>query len=566
MNTTYRVRLARIAAQVGAICVSHGSPALAQSRVDPLPARLDHMFVSIDSTTTPGCVVGVSRAGLPVLYRTYGVTDLERPTPIDTATVFEAGSVSKQFVAAAVLLLSYEGKLSLDDDIRRFLPEFPTTSPRTTIRQLLTHQSGLRDYGDLLEYAGWPRGTRIDTQLEVLSLIARQSGRNFTPGTEYSYSNSNYAAAVVLVARAAGEPFTAYTQRAVFAPLGMTHTQWRDDMTRRVAGRAIGFTPDDDGVWKIDMPYENVIGAGGLLTTLPDLMRWQAAFRTSALGAHFATDMERAGVLTNGRTTGYALGLELATERGQRTVSHGGWTAGYKSYVGRIPAHDLAVALLCNAGSLRTDELGPKMLALADGDSTTGGDDEPPALGPVVTTGAGADFAGLFRNERTRQPITVRAFRDGLTINTWIPFRQRDSVRFVSADGGRVLTASRRADHRVSVLRIVYDGVDSITFTRVATWSPNSAQLAALAGEYRSVDVDLPWHLAIDHDSLVVRRRDGQRDVLVPRYTDAFTAPSQGWLVTLRRDRAGRLTGFDVGLQRTRTVTFRRTVASTASR
>lgn len=136
----------------------------------------------------------------------------------------------------------------------------------------------------------------------------------------------------------------------------------------------------------------------------------------------------------------------------------------------------------------------------------------------------------------------------------------------MSNDGSRVLTATRRADHRVSVLRIVYDGVDSITFTRVATWSPNSVQLAALAGEYHSVDVDLPWHLETDHDSLVVRRRDGQRDVLVPRYTDAFTAPSQGWLVTLRRDRAGRVTEFDVGLQRTRTVTFRRVIAHTPSR
>lgn len=304
---------------------------------DPLALRIDRMFRAIDSATTPGCVVGVARDGHPLHYRTYGMTDFERPTPNDSATGFEAGSVSKQFVAAAVLLLSYEHKLSLDDDVRRFLPEFPVNAPRTTIRQLLTHQSGLRDYGDLLEFSGWPRGTRLDTQDEVLTLVARQSGRNFEPGAEYSYSNSNFVLAAVLVARASGESLTAYSRRAIFAPLGMTHTEWRDDITRRVNGRAVGWTPDDNGVWRIDMPHENVVGAGGLLTTVPDLMQWQAAFRTGTLGGpQFAADMERAGVLRNGRVTGYALGLEIATERGQRTISHGGWTTNMLADTARI--------------------------------------------------------------------------------------------------------------------------------------------------------------------------------------------------------------------------------------
>lgn len=488
------------------------------------------------------------------------MTDLERPTPNDTATVFEAGSVSKQFAAAAVLLLSYEHRLSLDDDVRRFLPEFPVNAPRTTIRQLLTHQSGLRDYGDLLEFSGWPRGTRLDTQDEVLTLVARQSGRNFEPGAEYSYSNSNYVLAAVLVARASGESLTAYTRRAIFAPLGMTHREWRDDIAHRVNGRAVGWTPDDNGVWRIDMPHENVVGAGGLLTTVPDLMQWQAAFRTGTLGGpQFAADMERAGVLRNGRVTGYALGLEIATERGQRTISHGGWTAGDKSYVGRIPDHGLAVALLCNAGSLRTDELGPRLLALADGDTTAGSDDVQPDLGPPTTDPVRLAIAGTYRNERTRQPITVRAFRDGLTINSWVAYRPRDARGFVSADGSRLLTVTRSSDGHVPALQIWYDGRDTIRFTRVlTTWAPTPDQLAALAGEYTSADVATPWRLEVDRGALVVRRRLGQRDVLVPKYTDAFTVPSQGWLVTLRRSRDGQIIGIDVGLPQTRTVCFRR--------
>jgi CubicO group peptidase (beta-lactamase class C family) len=567
VSQSLAVKGARHIATSIALCIAARSAEAQAPTADPLPARLDRLFASVDSTTTPGCVVGAARAGLPTLYRSYGMADLERPTRIDTGTAFEAGSVSKQFIAAAVLLLSYEGKLSLDDDIRRFIPELRVTQPVTTVRHLLTHQSGLRDFGDIMEQSGWPRGSRLYTQHETLALIARQSARNFAPSAEYSYSNSNYVVGAVLVERAAGESLNAYSRRKIFAPLGMTHTQWRVDFTQRVENRAIGWTPDDSGVWKIDMPFENVVGNGGLLTTVPDLMRWQETFRSDAIGgARFAEDMQRTGVLRDGRVTAYALGLESTIERGQRTLSHGGWTAGYKSYVGRIPAHALAVALLCNAGSLRTDVLGPQLLALADGDTTVAADDSPPELGPPATDASRRSIAGMYRNVRTRQAVMVRSFRDGITINTWVPFLAAGTDRFAGADGTRIIAITRRRDGAVPSFRTINAGVDTVLYTRVGEWAPPVSLLATFTGTYQSSDAEATWHLETLHDTLTIVRRPGQRDALVPRYLNAFLVPTQGWLVNVTRDAAGRINGLDVGLSRTRTVHYVRTTRVTPVR
>ncbi len=523
--------------------------------------RLDSLFASIDSATTPGCAVGVALRDRAPFFRSYGVQSLEQRVPIDSATIFEAGSVSKQVTAAAVLLLAREGKLSLDDPARKWIPELWSGLPRFTVGDLLYHVAGVRDYGDLLEIGGWPRGTRVYDTEDELRLLARQRALNFTPRNEYLYSNSGYVLASVIVARAAGQSFAAYAQRAIFTPLGMHNTSWRDDYTRVVPRRAQGYTPDDSGHWKLDMPIENSVGHAGLLTTAEDLLRWQARFaitgdaaRELIGGPMFVRDMEAPITLRTGRVSPYALGLELDSLNGERVVSHAGWTTGYKAYVGRIPARGVAVALLCNAGSLNTEDLGPVLLAIA-ADVPLPRTEEP-ALGAPADTVADrplASLAGTYRSERTRQTVRVRAYANGISVNTWTGYRRVDDSTFVGLTTARVLRTTRDTRGHVSGYRLSLAN-DTVRYTRVAPWQPDSAVLARIVGRYRCSEADADVEIVRTRSGLSLQRRGRLQDHLTPRYRDAFDVDGQSWLLNIARDPRGQITGLTFGSTRSRTV------------
>ena len=230
-----------------------------EARVDAVLSRWD--------ATTPGCAVGVSLQGRSVLEKAYGMADLEHDVPNTPDTIFEAGSVSKQFTAAAVLLLARDGKLSLDDQVRKYIPELPDYGAPLTIRHMLNHTSGLRDWGSVAGIAGWPRGTRVHTHAHVLDIVSRQRSLNFPSGTRYSYSNTGYNLAAIIVSRVSGQSFAEFTRARIFEPLGMTRTSWRDDYTRIVKDRAIAYS-GGPGAFSTEMPFENVHGNGGLLTTV----------------------------------------------------------------------------------------------------------------------------------------------------------------------------------------------------------------------------------------------------------------------------------------------------------
>jgi len=312
-------------------------------------AQVDTVFARFTSTT-PGCAVGVGLDGRPALQRAYGMADLEHDVPNGAGTIFEAGSVSKQFTAAAVLLLARDGKLSLDDAVRKYIPELPDYGVPLTIRHILTHTSGLRDWGEVAGIAGWPRGRRVHTHAHVLDIVSRQKALNFTPGTDWSYSNTGYNLAAIIVSRVSGQTFADFSRDRLFRPLGMTHTSWRDDYTRIVKGRAVAYDSTPDGYHE-DMPFENVHGNGGLLTTVGDLLRWNENFVTPAVGdAAFIKEEQAPGRFNDGRAHDYAFGLYVRPWRGVPEVSHSGSTAGYRAFLARYPDQHLSVAVLCNAG------------------------------------------------------------------------------------------------------------------------------------------------------------------------------------------------------------------------
>jgi CubicO group peptidase (beta-lactamase class C family) len=352
------------------------SPLAAQVPAE-VAAGVDRVFERWNSTATPGCAVGVSRNGRMELARAYGMADLEHDVRNSPQTIFEAGSVSKQFTAAAIVMLALDGRLSLDDDVRKYVPELPDYGKRLTIRHMMNHTSGLRDWGSVAEIAGWGRGSRVHTHAHVLDIVSRQRGLNFDPGHEYSYSNTGYNLQAVIVERVSGMSFADFTRQRIFEPVGMKNTQWRDDFTRIVKGRATAYS-ERAGGFALSMPFENVHGNGGLLTTVEDLLIWNENLETGRVGGpRFLQLMHEQGVLNSGERIAYASGLQIGSFRGVPQVSHTGSTAGYRAFLARYPQQKLGVALLCNVGSVNPGRVGEQVAAVLL-----------PEAAPRVTTGA----------------------------------------------------------------------------------------------------------------------------------------------------------------------------------
>lgn len=394
--TRYLVLAAALAATLA------GSLGFRQAATESPGAAVDAVFARWNAAT-PGCAVGVSAGDRPGLARAYGMANLEHDVPNTADTIFEAGSVSKQFTAAAVLLLARDGRLSLDDPVRKHIPELPAyaaasgeDSPKAlpagaadagvplTIRHMLTHTSGLRDWGVVAGIAGWPRGRRAHTHGHVLDIAARQQALNFTPGTNWSYSNTGYNLAAIIVARVSGQSFADFSRDRIFKPLGMTRTSWRDDYTRIVKHRAVAYALSPAG-YAEDMPFENVHGNGGLLTTVGDLLRWNENFPSKVIGdRNLILEAETPGRLSGGTSHGYGLGLYVRTFRGLREVSHSGATAGYRAFLARYPDQRVSVAVLCNAANANPTQyaravaeayIGPAFTAPPSADA--GGDGQP---------------------------------------------------------------------------------------------------------------------------------------------------------------------------------------------
>jgi len=519
-------------------------------------ARVDSLFARWSSRELPGCAVAVGRDGRTVLSRAYGMSDLEHDVANTPETVFEAGSVSKQFTAAAVVLLAQQGRLSLNDPVRRYVPEVPDLGTPILIRHLLNHTSGLRDWGTVEEVAGWPRGTRTYTHAHVLDIVSRQRALNFPPGSQYLYSNTGYNLLAIIVERVSGMPFSRFTRERIFLPLGMEHTGWRDDYTRVVKGRAVAYAIGGDSMPHQQMPFENVHGNGGLLTTVGDLLRWNENLVSGRVGGRALTDeLQRQGVLTGGRRIEYAEGLVVTRYRDIPEVSHSGATAGYRAWLARYPGQRLSVAVLCNAAQASPGGLGH---AVADVFLPTPALAAAPAAAPSAVAVPAASLstrAGLYRSRRTMEPLRVE-FPNGERLTVYEqPLVPLSSTRFRMGGSGPLIEFDAAPAGARAVMRVLGADGDTRVFEPVAPWTPSRP--AEFAGEYRSDEAEVAYTVAVESGKLFLRGRPDVRVELTPVYADAFTTPD-GWVLRFSRNGAGRVTGFGLWLDRVRDLRFAR--------
>jgi CubicO group peptidase (beta-lactamase class C family) len=341
----------RLAIAVAVLGLAGSTASHAQSAgSDSLTKAIDQVFARF-TPSGPGCGVAVYQDGKVRFAKGYGAANIEYDAPITPETPFITGSLSKQFTAAAIALLVEEKRIALSDDVRKYLPELPDYGKPITIDHLVHHTSGLRDWWELVGLAGLRYDDTYAVQ-DVLDMTARQRALNFDPGSKYLYSNTGYIALGAIVQRVTGKSLRAFADERIFKPLGMTHTHFQDDHTQPVPGRASAYSPRPGGGYSINIWNNDLVGQGGVMTTLRDLARWDENFYTGTVGGpgFLARQLER-GKLTDGTLLTYAFGLEIGTYRGLPIVDHSGSTGGYRTDLLRFPAQHTSVAALCNVSN-----------------------------------------------------------------------------------------------------------------------------------------------------------------------------------------------------------------------
>ncbi len=320
-------------------------------------STIDSLFLPWNRTDAPGCALNIIQQGKSVYRKGYGMASIEHLLPHTPASIFYVGSISKQFTAASIALLALDGKLQLDDDIRTYLPEFPDYGTPIRIRHLLHHTSGIRDYLTLMMLADIPL-ENVFTDRDILCLLGRQQALNFSPGSAYSYSNSNYFLLRLIVERVSGQSIETFARTRIFEPLHMQHTQYLSNRDRLIPLRATGYTYEGDTL-RIDNQLPYVIGGGGVMTSVEDLYYWDQNFYHNQLGydSLWIRLMHTRGVLTSGDTLPYALGLVLTSYRGLPVVEHGGAFAGFRAHYMRFPEEQTSIILLCNGAFFRPGTL-----------------------------------------------------------------------------------------------------------------------------------------------------------------------------------------------------------------
>jgi len=416
-----------------------------------IDSRVKELFAPWESRISPGCSVAVIRDGSFIFKESFGMADLEHGVPLAPDSMFYACSVSKQFVSMCVLLLEEEGKLSLDDNIRKFLPEFPDYGNPITIRHLLHHTSGIRDYFSLWEMAGNDFQDYMPPEA-VYEMILRQKDLNFLPGEDHMYSNSCYFLIYRIIEKVSGKTLREYARENIFQPLGMKNSFFHDDYSRIIKNRAMGYYPSEEFGFVNMISRFDLVGSGGMFTCVEDFLSWDNNFYNNRLGKNdpgMIQKMITTGKLNDGRDAGYALALVPGSYRGLDIIEHSGSLGGYRTHYLRFPEQRFSVVILSNLSSFdpksRTREIAdiyleenlgkPEKsdLAATISSQAAGESAGEKKSGPVALSKSEIDkFSGRFYSEELECAYSLKIDDDNLLVN----IRYRPAIKLISKGNG----------------------------------------------------------------------------------------------------------------------------------
>jgi CubicO group peptidase (beta-lactamase class C family) len=512
---------------------------------EAVAAQVDKIFTLFDKPGSPGCALAVIKDGQIVYKRGYGMANLDHDIPIRPDTVFHVASVSKQFAAMAIMLLAKQGKLSLDDKVQKYITELREFDKPITIRHLLHHTSGLRDQWELLIMSGWRLSEDVVRDEDILDLVSRMKALNFPPGERYLYSNTGYTLAAQIVKRVSGQSLREFAEANIFKPLGMTRTFFRDDHAVIVKNQAYAYVGAPSNTFKLSVPNYDTVGASSLLTTVEDLARWDQNFYDYRVGGEDAlAQMQTAGKLNGGATTGYGLGLAIGTYKGLKVVEHGGADAGYRSQLMRFPDQRFSVACLCNLNSSGPGQLARKVadIYLADRLKPDAPRDNPG--GVKLSEKELSDKAGAYWASNTEELGRVTLTGDKLFFTfdggnfELIPLSEK---RFkIRAPDGEVTFESPSEGARRMVITLA--GRSPVILEALAPATPNAEQLAEYAGFYYSDEIESIYKLTIQDGKLTVKPKKQRAIEITPVAKDVFTTAGSG-SIRFTRDKQNHVTG-----------------------
>jgi CubicO group peptidase (beta-lactamase class C family) len=534
---------------------------------DARALRTDSVFQAFDRTDSPGCALGVYQDGRIEYARGYGMASLEQGVALTPRSVLDVGSISKQFTAMSVLMLQKEGKLSLEDPIRKYIPEMPPYADKITLRRALSQTSGLRDIYVLTAQTG---RTIAGDSIDALHIITRPTEPNYTPGERYLYTNTGWILAAQMVYRLTGKTLDKFVEERIFSPLGMHDTHILADASTIVPNGAESYAPRAGGGFRVvQSSYDGAImGAGAVHTSVEDFGRWLNNYDSATVGDRDIIKTMTTPTLLNdgkparsGPNQAYAIGLNVGTMRGLRVISHGGSWAGYRGHFLRFPDQHFAVATFCNLATSGPDSLARKVAGIYLADRM-----QPDSEAAWSVALAGAQrvdmsaaalrpFVGIWRNDERGEVRRTRLVGDSLfevggERGRLIPL---GNDRFRAGSGTELRF---EGDPKAPSRMIVRTTSDDVTFVRADSAVLTPAQLAEYAGDYRSDEVETTQTWKVENGKLVVYAGYRRLGVLEPAYRDAFTRG--GSVVNVTRDSKGRITGYQIESGRVRHLKFTR--------
>lgn len=575
MVTLPRLVLARRAGLALLAASLLSAPLAAQSPADaaPLPheAAVDALMTRWDREDSPGAVVGVVRDGEVVFVKGYGMANLPHAVPNTSETLFNIGSISKQFTAFALALLEARGELSLDDPVRAHLPELPEFDDVVTLRHVLTHTSGYRETYAMGMLAGMPPGQSRYPREGALDVVRRQTELEFPAGSQWQYNSSAYVLLAMVIERVTGEPFPQWMDENVFNPIGMGRTVVEPDVEAVIPGAADSYTDAEGGGYLTEFGNRAYWGAADIYVTVADLAQWLDNLDTGEVGGRAVQQrMRERFVLTSGDTLDYALGVGVEQHRGLERLQHGGSQAGYRAFLSFYPELDAGVVVMSNYDGVDATTLGERIEGIFFGDRlepvereavATGGEDERPDAPQAVSTETLDELAGRYQIPNGT-PLTIEQeggrLRARLGDRDWfglVPLS--DTVFAVEADDAGAsdrIAFHPGPDGRVERATAHING-RAIPLSRTQ-WSPGPDDLAAFTGRYLSPEIEAVYTVHVRDGRLVVEHRWNPPLPLAPVEQDVFVGTTQPQRIEFQRDQGGAVTGFRTSLGRATDVWF----------
>jgi len=544
---------------------------LSYAQADSLTEKVDRLFVSWDKPDSPGCALGIIQDGKLIYARGYGMANLEHNIPITSKSVFRIGSTSKQFTAMCLALLEEEGKLSLDDSINIFFPQMPDYAEDVTIRHLIHHTSGLRDYLTLAEIAGI-RDDDYFTDAEVVDLLARQKELNFKPGEEHLYSNSGYFLLSQIVKKVSGKFLREYAAEKIFQPLDMTNTHFHDDHTKIVINRASGYAPKKGGGFVISMTTLPMTGDGGVFTSVEDLFLWDLNFYDNKLGNSgqaLIKKMQTPGGLNSGEQLDYAFGLGIGEYKGLTMVSHGGAFVGFRADMIRFPEQRFSVICLANLSAFNPSVMAKRVadIYLADlfKEKTEDKKTPSPEKSEIIKLSE-LELKTKTGNyyDRERDVLWTVVLRKG-QLQVRAPFTRFmispvSPKRFIAEEVPFRLEIEfeKKEESQSYILNAWQEGKKQGMYESIEFVEPTPEELEVYIGKYYSEELNTAYYLRLKKGKLFMRHENPHKSypqsALKPTFIDRFQV--ERWKLNFFRNEKKDIIGFKVNAGRVQNILF----------